>query len=403
MSVKDLADKKLTIREYFGLQRPSFMLDPRNDYECYAGRSDEKSLLNDRIEAASDVESAPRMVLWGVYGGGKTHTQFYAGKKLLREFGVDSIYIICPDLARNATFLDLYKEILMAMGSDKIKDLLQKYLLKVGDARFKGFFANPDTANVCLKLVLATSGSEDLIRAWRWLSGEQVTSSEAIGLGATSAIAPRESARFLIKLGEMHNEIMNKRLVFLIDECEKLGDVKDAHGLGTFITAFREISEKLQRHLGYICACTASDYEQVAAPLAREAVAGRVGEGNYIQISQLRDEELEPFIKDLLSYVVDPNEKDRRIRRLQDKGIATNRDCYPFTEEAIKQIVTHVAEDVRRKTPRTISDLLNDAATEAKKLGKEIIDREAVISAVEKRGRAPRPGVEARPRRRRRG
>jgi len=395
-----MTETKPTIREYFGLKRPSFMLDPQIDYECYAGRSDEKSLLLDRIEAAADIESAPRLVLWGVYGGGKTHTQFYAGKKLLKEYGNNSIYVICPDLVRNATFLDLYKEILMAMGSDQIKELLQKYLLKVGDAKFKGFFANQDTANVCLKLVLATGGSEDLIRAWRWLSGEQVTSSEAIGLGATSAISSRESARFLIKLGAIYNEIMKKRLVLLIDECEKLSDVVDAHGLGTFITAFREISEKLQRHLGFICACFASDYEAIAAPLSREAVSSRIGEGNYMQISQLRDEELEPFIKDLLGYVVDPKEKERRIKQLQEKEAVVNRDFYPFTEEAIKQIVAHVAEDPRRKTPRTISDLLNDAATEAKKLGKEIVDEETLTSAIRKRERAPRPGEIARRRRR---
>lgn len=395
-----MTERSVTIREYFGLQRPSFMLDPQTDYECYAGRSDEKSLLLDRIQAASDIESAPRLVLWGVYGGGKTHTQFYAGKKLLKEYGNDSVYVICPDLARNATFLDLYKEILMTMGSDQIKDLLQKFLLKVGDAKFKEFFGNPDTANVCLKLVVATKGSEDFIRAWRWLCGEQVTSSEAIGLGATSAITPRDSARFLIKLGEIYNEIMKKRLVLLIDECEKLIDVTDPYAQGTFITAFREISEKLQRHLGFICACTAADYEAIVTPLSSGAVSGRIGEGNYLQISQLKDEELEPFIKDLLGYVVDPKEKEKRIKRLEEKGLTVNEEFYPFTEEAIKLIVTHVAEDPRRKTPRTISDLLNDAATESKKMGKDLVDKEAVANAIKKQERAPRPGEI--PRRRRR-
>jgi len=383
--------EKATIREYFGLQRPSFMLDPQNDYECYAGRTDEKNLLVDRIQAASDVESAPRLVLWGVYGGGKTHTQFYAGKKLLKEYGNDSIYVICPDLARNAAFLDLYKEILMAMGSSKVKSLLQKYLLKVGDLKFKGFFANQDTANVCLKLVLATEGGEDFIRAWRWLSGEQVSASESITLGATSALSPRESARFLIKLGGIYNEIGKKRLVLLIDECEKLVDVTDQYAIGTFTTAFREISEKLQRYLGFICACTAVDYEKIAAPFNLGAVSGRIGEGNYLQISHIRDEELKPFMKDLLSYVMDPKEREKRIKRLKEKGTVVNPDFYPFTEEAIDRIAQHVAEDPRRKTPRTISDLLNDSATEAKKLAKDIVDEEALLNAIKKQEKAPKP------------
>jgi len=193
---------------------------------------------------------------------------------------------------------------------------------------------------------------------------------------------------------------MKKRLVLLIDECEKLGDVTDAHGLGTFITAFRETSERLQRHLGFICACFASDYEKIAAPLAHDAVSSRIGEGNYLQISQLKDEELEPFIKDLLGYVVDPKEKEKRIKRLEEKGLTVNKEFYPFTEEAIKLIVTHVAEDPRRKTPRTISDLLNDAATESKKMGKDLVDKESVANAIKKQERAPRPGEI--PRRRRR-
>jgi len=397
-----MSELKATIREYFGLKAPSFMLVPKTDYECYAGRTEEKSLIADRIGAAADVESAAKLVLWGVYGGGKTHTQFYAGRKLLSELGIDSVYIDCPDLEKNSTFLDLYKEIMMSIGSDTAKSILQPHLLRVGDAQFRQFFGNQDVAAVCVKLVLSSPGSEDQTRAWRWLVGEQVGAAESIALGATAALTSREAARLLARLGEIYGEAKARKLVILIDELEKLENVTDPHGLETFETAFRELAEKLQRHLGFICACTAGDYDAIPGPLARDAVSSRIGEGNYIPISQLKDDELKPFILELLTYVVDSDQAAKRIEELRGQGQSVSPNFYPFTEEAVEQIAAHVSEDPRNKTPRMISDLMNDAGTEAKRRGKKMIDEDAVREAIRKRGRAPRPTAQVRPTRRRR-
>jgi len=378
------------------------MLDPETDYECYAGRNTEKAILADRVGAAADVEAAPKLVLWGVYGGGKTHTEFYVGKKILGERGTDTMYVECPDLEKNSTFLDLYKEIMMCIGIDKTKSILQQYLLRLGDSQFRQFFVNQDVAAVCVKLVLSNPGSEDQIKAWRWLVGEQVGSGESITLGATAPLTSREAAKLLAKLGKMHKEVNGKNLVVLIDEVEKVGDVTDTHGLGTFETAFRELSERLQKHFGFVCACTAKDYEAIVGPLSAEAVSTRIGEGNYIPISSLMDDEVKPFIKGLLAYVVDPNQAAQRIKALETKGQQVHPDFFPFTEEAINTIAVHISEDPRRRTPRIISDLMNDSATEAKREGRSIIDVDAVQRAIGTREKAPRPTVEERATRRRR-
>ena len=394
--------EKVTLREYFGLKRPGFVLIPESDFECYAARCEEKSLLLNRIQAAYDVESAPRLLIWGVYGGGKTHTEFFVGNTLLKEYGNDFAYIVCPDLDKGATFLELYKEIInqIELQIGKIRDLLRRYLLKVGDAKFAVFFANQDTANVCSNFLSTAESTENATRAWRWLSGEQVSPSEAISLGARGALSPRDAVKFLIKIGDMHSEITNRKIVLLIDECEKIGqNVKDSYSLGTFETAFREISEEFQKSLGFIVACTAADYDAVGLPFNSAAVSTRIGEGNFIQISLLTNEELKPFITDLLKYVVDSKEKEKKIQSLKEQGVSVDDDYFPFTEEAIKRVATYAEEDIGRKTPRVISDLLNDAATEAKKLAKNLIDEEAVSLAIASQAKAPRPS--AIPRRRR--
>lgn len=390
-------ERKGTIREYFGLKKPSFMLSPSVDYDCYAGRQEEQENLLERIEDALDIESAPRLVLWGVYGGGKTHTQHYLGKKVLKELAVDSIYVECPDLQKKSTFLDYYNEIMKTIGSNRVKKLIHQYLVTKTDVGFRQLLASEDMANVCSKFVI--SSGEDEIRAWRWIVGEQVSATDAIGLGATSALDSRTATRFLINLGRLNERVDNKKLVILADEMEKLGNVTDADALRTFETAFREISEKLQTSLGLIFACYASDYERVPGPLAVDAVSSRIGSGNYIQISQLRDDQLEPFIKDLIQYVVNEKIAVKKTEELTKKGLTIDKGLYPFTKEAIGQLIAYIMEDPRRRTPRIIADVMNDAATEAKRLCEGLVSVDAVKKAIQKRERAPRPTF-ARPRRR---
>ena len=393
-------ERKGTIREYFGLKKPSFMLSPAEDYKCYAGRKEEQEYLTERIKDALDVESAPRLVLWGVYGGGKTHTQYYLGKNVLKELATDFIYVECPDLQRKSTFLDLYNEIMKRIGSNRVKRLIHQYLITRGEENFRQLLANEDVASVCSKFVI--SSGEDEIKAWRWIVGEQVSATDAISLGATTALGSRAATRFLINLGKLNESVNKKKLVILADEMEKLGNVTDPDALRTFVTAFREISEKLQTSFGLIFACYASDYERVPGPLALDAVSSRIGSGNYIQISQLRDDQFEPFIKDLIHYVVDEKIAKGKIEELTKKGLTVDKDLYPFTKAAISQLVAYIMEDPRRRTPRIIADVMNDAATEGKRLCEGLISEDAVKKAIEKRERAPRPTF-ARPRKRSRG
>ena len=68
-----MSEDAKTIAESYGLKRSNFILDPIADYDCFA-RDD---IPVSEIAAALDVDlvtgQAPKRLVWGPYGGGKTH------------------------------------------------------------------------------------------------------------------------------------------------------------------------------------------------------------------------------------------------------------------------------------------------------------------------------------------
>ena len=103
----------INIQNRFGLRRSNFVLNPLSDEDAdfFADRTGVNvgTIIEDlQIDLATGLP--PKRMLWGPYGGGKTHTLQHTMKKLSELTPIYPVYIECPDLSKRSTFLELYRE-----------------------------------------------------------------------------------------------------------------------------------------------------------------------------------------------------------------------------------------------------------------------------------------------------
>src|ERR1700682_5951967 len=102
-----MTEKSATIGGRYGLKRDNFILDPIKDYKCFA-RDD---INTHEIAEALDVDVltglAPKRLVWGPYGAGKTHTLMRTMEELGKLAKIHYVRVECPDLGKRSRFHDL--------------------------------------------------------------------------------------------------------------------------------------------------------------------------------------------------------------------------------------------------------------------------------------------------------
>src|SRR5687767_2422930 len=97
-----------SLEQAFALTRPNFILDPEQDWPCFARRDINVTSIVEGLQIDLVTKLAPKRLLWGPYGGGKTHTLYRTFHELEQLTSVHPIRVECPDLSRRSTFVDLY-------------------------------------------------------------------------------------------------------------------------------------------------------------------------------------------------------------------------------------------------------------------------------------------------------
>src|SRR6185436_8646592 len=119
---------------------------------------------------------APKRLISGPYGGGKTHTLMRTMRELQQLTPIHPVRIECPDLSKKSRFHDLYREgIMRGLGQDLIIGLIDDAVQAVGMARreelvnkLKEKFEDEEVAKAALRVY---DPNFDRLRLWRWISG----------------------------------------------------------------------------------------------------------------------------------------------------------------------------------------------------------------------------------------
>lgn len=377
------------VKSRFALTRPNFILNPlsEEDSDFFADRTSVNVgniVENLRIDLSTDLP--PKRLLWGPYGGGKTHTLLHTMKKLSSYTPVHHVYVECPDLSKDSSFMDLYREgIMRSLTQDYVLDLFEKVREGIGFGKreeilkkLKLSLQDEELAKACA--ILNNPTEQNKLTLWSWFSGVAVSKSELIELGQTQDLRsaePARLARYIEILGKLVKEVHNESLILILDEIDRLRFV-GVNTIVQFQTAFTRLLDPNQQDVSVLIGISAQNIDELPEIFqSRTPVTSRLGTDAILQINYLEDFEFEPFVKKMIGYLRD---KDCNLNILienakKETTEEIREEYFPFTVQAIEAIKVTVG---REMTPREITLKMTRIAGKAHNHDKLVITSDLV-------------------------
>lgn len=373
------------ISQKYGLTRPNFILDPLVDHECFARRDIDTRTIAEGLDTDLVTGLAPKRLVWGPYGGGKTHTLMHAMKELEALTDIHSVRVECPDLSRKSRFHDLYCEgIMRALGQDFVVGLIDEARMSVGNARreemlskLKDRFRDEEIAKGAIRLV---DPNFDALRLWRWVSGVSLSRGDLDDLGQTQDLSQTEAARLadiVQMIGRLLYELRGIRLVLILDEMERLQSI-GPETITTFVSGFTRLVDPNQRDVSILMGASAAlESEMVEVFSPGGPVVSRLSNEAKIEIPAMQDPDVDRFIRDVIAYVRDP---DADVESLVANAAAetdetTDHEVFPFTVESIEALKSRL---MTQMLPREITMRMTRALGRSFRSSQPLITQAAI-------------------------
>jgi hypothetical protein len=374
-----------SLERAFGLARPNFILDPASDWECFARRDINVTGIVEGLRIDLVTQVAPKRLLWGPYGGGKTHTLY----KTLHELGgltaIHPVRAECPDLSKRSDFSDLYRDgIMPVLGEEAVISLFERAIEKVPVARrdeylrrLRDFFGDEPISKAVAQLM---NPNFERIRLWAWISGIALNRAELSDLGQTQDLASAEPARLaemIILIGRVMRKVDGKTLVLCLDEMERVKGVGQ-DSINTFLTGFTRLMDPNQRDVAILLGCSAQLFDDMPDLFARNGpVVSRIGFHSTIEIPHISDPAVDGFIRQIIAFVRDKNaDIGALIAEAKKENAETlDPDFFPFSSEAIQSMKSRLSRDM---TPREITIMMTQTAGRAYLTGRHSVGSDLI-------------------------
>jgi hypothetical protein len=356
-----MRDVTFTVGSRYGLKRDNFILDPVSDYRCFARTDIPTQSIAEGLDVDVVTGLAPKRLVWGLYGAGKTHTLMRTTEELGRLTPIHQVRVECPDLTRKSRFHDLYREgIMRAMGQDFVLSVFDAVIERVGLKKrdelrtvLKHEFGDEELARAAERLY---DPNFDRLKLWRWISGVGMSRLDLDGLGQTQDLTQAEAARLaeiIIQIGRMHRLTTGKTLVLILDEMERLDGI-GPETLTTFMSGFTRLVDPNQTSVCVLIGSSAAvEAQMVDIFSAGSPVISRLGPEARIEIPALHDRDVEAFISGVVKYVRD--ESLNLVQLMAQAKDSTKEsltsDLFPFTRQAVEALKSSTAS----LTPREIT------------------------------------------------
>ena len=348
-----------SIGDSFGLTRENFILDPIEDYSCFARRDINTRDIAENLDIDVVTGLAPKRLLWGPYGGGKTHALMRIVHELGQLADVHCARIECPDLTKKARFHDLYREgIMRGLGQDFVLGLMQEVTEEVGFRRpealrveLRKWFHDEEVAKAAERLY---DPNFDRLKLWRWLSGVAVSRSDLDQLGQTQDLTQTEAARLagmVVMVGRLLRALRKKTLVLILDEMERLRSI-GTETMITFMSGFTRLVDPNQTWVCVLVGSSAQAQAEMVDIFSGGPVQSRLGPDAYMEIDALTDPEVNTFIKGIIAYLRKPDlDVTAAVANADAQGEDMEEDLFPFTVDAVDAIKSRT----QMLTPRDIT------------------------------------------------
>lgn len=373
--------KTTQLKDYFFLKdRESLSIDPWRDCNQYFGATKLNLQIQKRLE--SDFVSpraVPKFFVHGSYGSGKTHTLAhidYVLKTDDRYPPTEPIYIDIAPLVAKERFERIHTRLLDAIGLDRIRNAAEATADQHPDPdKVKGFISSgalpfgdqalkTSQANVFRNLLF---GGRQAQMSWEWLKGRKTTVDEAQTLGTQKQLVDAQDFVFcLLNVGALFYVGCKKKIVFLIDEAEAFRSVTQPDSQSEVKHALRIVLENSNKYVGCVLAIQVEGgQEGIGDFFMSEDIQRRVDFAQgYIDLNGLVSGvgDARTFMTQMLSYLVN---QPKAAEAIKAEGLKTTPELFPFTEEAIESVSTHISNNQDKALPSTIISWMGNGAIEA--------------------------------------
>lgn len=374
------------MKEWFCLkEKDYFYIDPQEDAPVYFGRQElHQRLMMTLRNSFMTKAGVPKILVWGPWGGGKTHTLFHIKYFLEHDAEVppcEVIYFDLGPLASRSTYARLHRMFMETLGMETVRglanDLLSSMVGPDLEDRLRRYFPNSNIGNALRSLSYGGSAPQSLM-AWKWLCGENLRDDQQRTLPVTKNLTGEgELIEVTLAIAKLMRDIRNRRIIYLVDEAEQLNSVTNPDAERTFIWSIRQLAdETVNRVTGFVFAATGRHGEELPSILQRDEIRSRIRDPNIIPIEHFGGvQDIRNFVVELLQDLVD---RERAEQEIQKHGLPATPETYPFTEDALDQLCEFLGEPGEtgelRSLPREIIGSINDCAVRSYRAGERVID-----------------------------
>src|SRR5262245_17250724 len=114
-----------TMAEWFGLKqgRTDFYVENQADAHLLFGRTELDARLRAVLRRSFRTTHPPKLVLYGDWGVGKTHTMRHMQYEIEKTdaYAADVIFVELPDISSKTDFQAAHSALLDALGIDRVK------------------------------------------------------------------------------------------------------------------------------------------------------------------------------------------------------------------------------------------------------------------------------------------
>ena len=345
---------------WFGLKgdRDDFHVQTKRDYALFFARSNIDATIRRSIDEANRGHNPIKMVLFGDWGCGKTHTLRHIDY-LLENTSVPKgfpVFIDLPDVMAKTRFNEAQSLMLDAVGFDKVREWVRQYNAKHSNAAqlIRAFTSSADVEKALLTM-LGYGDSAQI--AWEWLRGKVLNANESRAVGLPPSLTQSHSLVSVLRmLGIMCREFDERRLTFLVDEADNLRNVTDHDSINHWRQCLRSLADVDNEDCGIVIAGGFNDPEDMPPMLSDEQIVTRFGKSHYVSLQTFQRDEAIEFLQCLFAEWIDDAKRTALIAAhgLESDGEQLQGDTFPFTVESLVTFSEYCCRDGGVTRPRDI-------------------------------------------------
>ena len=378
-----------TLASWFHLNegRRSFTPDPVEDNQVVFCHQEVQESIQLAVEQAFATGDTLKLLLWGDWGVGKTHTlrhlQYWLDAHRT-DFPARTIFAQVGDVSKSSRFSIVHRDLLEGVGLAAVVEMIHK-LIQTGKQLGPTLDHIGVPANISqafTKLLVATPGQpvpDIVVTAWNYLRGEEV-GRDGISLGLQSSIEDSKDFYGVLQaIGYLYRTVHETQLIFLVDEAARLETVSAVPEVERhWVHVNTLIFDQQNRYFGFVYTVSGQNADSIPAALFERQIENRLL-NRRIELKPLQPDSVRNFINKLRSSFVD----EARVRA--DTSITSDGafdwDTYPFTQPAFDHFLDHFQRNREDSKPRDICGKMDAACFRALKAKTHLVD-EAALSAI---------------------